>query len=402
MEQGDLRSGTSLWRARGPTPVDCPVLDGDVTCEVVVVGGGITGALVSFLLVREGVDAVLVDRELPGCGSTAASTGLLQYETDTSLIELIQTRGEQHAVHAYRRGLSAIDELEALVVELGRPCSFQRRATLYLAGSDADMAELRREHECRQHFGFDVRCFEREALHEFASIAAPGALHSSGDGQIDPYGFTQALLRAAQEAGLRTYRRVAVESVEESPGRVALLVGPFRISARAVVFATGYASHALLSRGPGTLKTTYASAGRPLPSFSSWPDGCLIWETSRPYFYARQTTDGRALVGGEDTPGTFDHEDEALLAHKATLLGHRFEAMFPGLRFDPEFVWAGTFAETSDGLPYIGLLPGHEQVYFALGYGGNGITFGMIAARLLTDLFLQRPNADAAVFCFER
>jgi len=47
-------------------------------------------------------------------------------------------------------------------------------------------------------------------------------------------------------------------------------------------------------------------------------------------------------------------------------------------------------------------LPGHERVYFALGYGGNGITFGMIAARLLTDLFLQRPNADAAVFCFER
>jgi glycine/D-amino acid oxidase-like deaminating enzyme len=41
-------------------------------------------------------------------------------------------------------------------------------------------------------------------------------------------------------------------------------------------------------------------------------------------------------------------------------------------------------------------------VYFALGYGGNGITYSMIAARLLTDLFLQRPNDDAAVFCFER
>ena len=402
MQQGDLRSGTSFWRAIGPPPVACPVLDRDLTCDVVVVGGGITGALVSYLLVRAGVDTVLVDRELPGCGSTAASTGLLQYEVDTSLIELIQKRGESQAVHAYRRGLSAIDELEALAGELNQPCGFDRRATLYLAGTEGDMAQLRREHECRRHFGFDVNCFEREALHEFSGIAAPGALYSAGDGQIDPYSFTQALLGAAQGAGLRAYRRVAVKSVEESPGRVTLPVGPFRIAARAVVFATGYASHAILRRGPGTLMTTYAAASQPLPSFGSWPESCLIWETSRPYFYARQTADGRALIGGEDTPGAFDHEDEALLAHKATLLGHRFEAMFPGLRFDPDYVWAGTFAETSDGLPYVGLLPGHERVYFALGYGGNGITFGMIAARLLTDFFLQRPNADAAVFCFER
>src|SRR5688572_2778082 len=129
MEQSDLRSGTSFWQASGPAPADCPALESDVTCEVVVVGGGITGALVSYLLVREGVDTVLVDRELPGCGSTAASTGLLQYEVDTPLIELIQKRGESQAVHAYRRGLAAIDELETLVGELGRPCDFQRRAT---------------------------------------------------------------------------------------------------------------------------------------------------------------------------------------------------------------------------------------------------------------------------------
>ena len=286
MQQGDLRSGHSYWRAIGPPPADYPLLDQDVTCDVVIIGGGITGALVSYQLVQAGVDAVVVDREQPGCGSTAASTGLLQYEVDTSLVELIQAVGEEHAVHAYRRGLAAIDELRTLAAEINQPCGFSRRTTLYLASSDR----------------------------------------------------------------------------------------------------------------PGTLLTTYVAVSQPLDSFANWPDGCLIWESARPYFYARQTPDGRVVIGGEDSSGTFDHENDPLLATKAATLSHRFEAMFPTLKFHPVFIWGGTFAETSDGLPYIGLLPGRERTYFALGYGGNGITFSMIAARLLTDLCFAAARTPTRLF----
>jgi glycine/D-amino acid oxidase-like deaminating enzyme len=108
------------------------------------------------------------------------------------------------------------------------------------------------------------------------------------------------------------------------------------------------------------------------------------------------------LIGGEDTDGPFDHENRNLTEQKVKLLEHRFSTMFPGVAFKPAYIWAGTFAETKDGLPYIGRLPGRRHVYCALGYGGNGITFSMIAARLLTDLILQRPNEDAPVFRFER
>jgi glycine/D-amino acid oxidase-like deaminating enzyme len=55
-----------------------------------------------------------------------------------------------------------------------------------------------------------------------------------------------------------------------------------------------------------------------------------------------------------------------------------------------------------DGLAYIGQLADRPNVYFALGYGGNGITFSVIAAQLISDLYCGRPNADAAVFRFER
>jgi len=84
------------------------------------------------------------------------------------------------------------------------------------------------------------------------------------------------------------------------------------------------------------------------------------------------------------------------------VLQHRFAKLFPNVEFEVSYAWAGTFAETEDGLAYIGTTAEWPHAYFALGYGGNGITFSHIAAEIITDHFLERANQDAAVFCFER
>jgi len=89
---------------------------------VAVIGWGITGALVAYQLVQEGVETVLVDKRDVGAGSTATSTALLQYEIDTELHELIGTVREAHAVRSYRLGLEAIDTLERLSGELKDDC----------------------------------------------------------------------------------------------------------------------------------------------------------------------------------------------------------------------------------------------------------------------------------------
>ena len=66
------------------------------------------------------------------------------------------------------------------------------------------------------------------------------------------------------------------------------------------------------------------------------------------------------------------------------------------------YPWAGTFAETKDGLAYIGSVPDFPRYLFALGFGGNGITYGAIAAEIIRDQLLQRPNAAARLFRFDR
>jgi glycine/D-amino acid oxidase-like deaminating enzyme len=247
-----------------------------------------------------------------------------------------------------------------------------------------------------------VQFLKREMLAEAFQIEAPAALLSSGDGEIDPYQFTQSLFHAGQEQGLRLYHHTAVEAIRESPARVKLATSQGIVTARAAILCTGYAASEFLGTTPGELSTTYAVASEPGAAKTGWPSGCLLWETARPYFYARQSADHRLIIGGADTSGAFDHRNDGRLLEKMRSLTARLQRMFPDIVFEPAFVWAGTFAETKDGLPYIGKLPGRENLYAALGYGGNGITFGMIAAQLLTDLFLGQPNVDQAVFAFGR
>ncbi|MBC7853128.1 MAG: FAD-binding oxidoreductase, partial [Pirellulaceae bacterium] len=277
-----------------------------------------------------------------------------------------------------------------------------RQTSLYLASSEADLGSLQREYECRAQHGFDVTLLTANDLAQTGSLPAPGAIRSAGDAQINPLRFTRELLERARTQGLRAFGGCDVKLIIPDAEGVVLATESAKVTARRVVVATGYAAHQLLKKDLGSLHSTYAAASAPLSSFEGWPEQCLLWETARPYFYLRSTPDGRAIIGGGDTRFSTDHQRDGLVADKIDRLRQRFETMFPQIPFEPEFAWAGTFAETKDGLAYIGESPELPHAYFALGYGGNGITFSVIAARIIADLFVRRPNFDAQIFRFDR
>ena len=397
----EYRTGTSLWKAvHGPPPVAQP-LAGDASCEVAIIGIGISGALAALLLVREGRDTVLVDQGDLAAESTAASTGLLQYEIDTPLVELVAKVGEADAVHAYRRGLAAIDQLEAIADSLPDRCGFERVPCLYRASSRWHLRRLRREHECRRHFGFDVDFLDRAALRE-RQIDAPAALWTPRDGQVDPYRFTCHVLGEARRQGARLHNRTQVTGVTRQANHFELQTPQGKIAAQHVVYATGYAAEQFTGKRVGRLRSTYVVASQPLETMPGWPERCLIWETARPYFYARTAGDGRVLIGGADTAFADDHQRDGLVARQVTRLVTRAKRLLPEIDIQPEFAWAGTFGETKDGMAFIGCLPERPREYFSIGFGGNGITFAAIAARTIADLIAGRPSEDAEVFRFRR
>jgi glycine/D-amino acid oxidase-like deaminating enzyme len=174
------------------------------------------------------------------------------------------------------------------------------------------------------------------------------------------------------------------------------------VRAQKIVFATGYETPEFFPRDICALKSTYALAAEPVTDLHGWRDRSLIWESGNPYFYARCTRDGRPMMGGEDEDFADPAARDALIPAKAVALTTKFAALFPSIDLKPTCAWAGTFAETKDGLPFIGAARQFLRGYFALGYGGNGIVFGLIAARIICDLFLGRQNRDAALFGFDR
>jgi glycine/D-amino acid oxidase-like deaminating enzyme len=103
----------------------------------------------------------------------------------------------------------------------------------------------------------------------------------------------------------------------------------------------------------------------PLESTTGWPDRCLVWETGRPYIYIRETDDGRLMVGGEDEPCAECHRSASWFRKK---------------------------------VPIIGAHDDQPGIWYALGYGGNGISFSVIAAMLLRDAIGGRVNPDAEIF----
>jgi glycine/D-amino acid oxidase-like deaminating enzyme len=401
----DLRSGCPYWtEKRGDVPPKAPALDRDLDARVVILGGGITGALAAHYLTEAGVDTVLVDRRDLAAGSTAASTGLLQYEIDKPLVELAELVGDAPAARAYRLGVAALDEFERLARELGDDCCFARRRSLFLATTPRFADLLREECRARRAIGLHVDFLGEADLEQEFGLARPGAILSHEAAQVDPVRLTSALIRRAISNGLRAFARTQIDGYESDGGRVTLTTHDgHRLQAEHVIFATGYETPEFLKDIPVRLKSTYALAAKVGRGVSSMrTQDALAWETGTPYFYARTDTDDRLIAGGEDDDFADPETRDARIPQKTRTLAKKLAGMFPGVEFEVDCAWAGTFAESKDALPFIGPHPQFAGGLFALGYGGNGITFGLIAAQLLRDRILGRENPDAAIFRFDR
>jgi len=174
------------------------------------------------------------------------------------------------------------------------------------------------------------------------------------------------------------------------------------IKAKRIVYATGYEVVEMIDKKIVDLLSTYAIISEQYVTKQFWKDNVLIWNTADPYLYMRTTSDGRILIGGRDAEFYNPKKRDSLIVEKTKQLEKDFSKLFPEIEFKTEFSWTGTFGSTKDGLPYIGKYNKIPNSYFALGFGGNGITFSLVAAKIITDLILGKPNKDAELFKFYR
>lgn len=398
-----LSSGYPFWLVRHGLPYDYPKLDKDIETDVVVIGGGISGALMSYHLTNAGVNHIVVDGRTIGLGSTCASTALLQYEIDTPLCELHHKVGLYNAVRAYRLCDESIDALEAIATKI-KFNEFEKLESLYFAAAKKDEKFIAEEFAIRQKHGFRVKLLDEEQILKKYDLKAPAAILSQQGAQTNAYSFAHELHQYSIKKGIKIYDRTPIAKIDTNEETVKLTTDSNNIiTAKKLVYATGYESVKYIDKKIVDLNSTYAVCSEQGNADDApFSNKALLWNTDDPYLYLRTTQDNRILIGGRDEEFSNPKKRDDLLPNKAKELVKDFKKMYPDVLFKPEFSWCGTFGSTKDGLPFIGEYPGLPNSYFALGFGGNGITFSLIAAEIIRDLIVGKKNNDQEIFSFSR
>jgi glycine/D-amino acid oxidase-like deaminating enzyme len=400
-EHSDLRSDQSPWCRLKSDLRDGPV-QANMRCDVLIVGGGITGALMAQHLAGRGRDIILIDRERPGLGSTAASTAMLQWEIDAPLAELTDLYGFETAADVYRRSLRAVAGLRSLVTELHIPCSFRERTTLYIAAGTVGSAELQNEHTLRQRAGLPGYLMRHTELLAQAGFDREAAILSPGSADADPLCLAQGLLSVAKNTGVRVMSGDAIE-FNHGPRSVTVgLDGGRSIEAEHVVLATGYVMPDFVPAERHSVVSSWAISTVPQKAGTLWPNESLVWEASESYHYMRTSADGQIIIGGEDAEVTDAETRDDLISQKTATLQGKLAGLWPKANMTVSSQWAGFFGETDDGLPLIGKVPGKPRILAAYGYGGNGITFSFLASRIVSRLIDGHEQAWFENFALDR
>jgi glycine/D-amino acid oxidase-like deaminating enzyme len=402
-----LRARETLWQAlpRNQTlPVGVAPQSGRVrTTDVVIVGGGITGSFLAERLSREDRDVVVIDRHQPATGSTAASTAMLQWELDASLLELEDRLGFEAAARISAQCRRAVQDIGRLASDNSLACAYRPRASLYLAGNELDASDLREECRLREAMGIDAVYLDANGLERLGYYGEAG-IRSSGSAALDPVALASGLMKLAQARGAVLLSPGTASEYEATASGVTVrLQEGETVRGRILLLATGYEMPEFVPTAGHQIISTWALAARQGAALLPEDAAMLVWEASDPYLYFRPASEGYLVAGGEDAD--IDNADarDALIGTKTEAILKKLAARCPSLEgLSADFAWSGFFGESDDSLPFIGPVPGYSNCFAAYGYGGNGITFSAMAAGMIAEAVSGRPHPNAALYALDR
>ena len=396
----DLHKGETFWHQTGNEADYLTMLNND-QAEVVIIGAGMTGALIAYELLKDHYDVVLLDKDVPGYGSSDGNTGIIQYNSDNSLNEMIEAHGEQRAVDFYRMSVEGIKLLHQIADELNEDVGYAPKSSLYLCAKEEHEPGLQKIYATLKKYGFPAELLSREELMKEYSLQAVGAMKTPLDLELNPFKWIQAVHRSNLARGARVYKDVEVIDVisDDQGSYIVQTKNGLRVTTKFVIYAIGYAENIIPEVEPLVERnSTFSVVTEKTDAF--WGERALVWDTAEPYLYFHSTDDGRVIAGGRDKEGMkfnsqekIDQENEKILA--------RIKAYFPAFSANPYTMWQSVFGISKDGIPFIDKRKIEENQYIALGYGGNGTCYAAIAAILLRSYLKGEEHPYAYTVALE-
>lgn len=376
----------SIWVATAEMPA-CSPLRENIRADVCIVGAGIAGLTIAYLLTKAGKSVVVLDDGPLAGGMTAVTTAHLSNALDDRYVEIERLHGEEGARLAAESHTAAIDRIEAIVREEKIGCDFERLDGYLFLGPGDKEEVLDRELAAAHRAGLeDVAKMTRAPLQSFDTGPC---LRFPNQGQFHPLKYLSAVAQAIQRDGGRIFTHTHADQISGgSPAQVK--AGSHVVTADTVVVATNApVNDVVVIHTKQAPYMTYVIGARvPRGSVTK----ALYWDTQDPYHYIRtQRVDGGAhdilILGGEDHKTGQADDTQQRHARLEAWARERFPSME-----QVEFTWAGQVMEPIDGLAFIGRNPLEEHVFIVTGDSGMGMTHGTIAGLLLTDLIMGREN----------
>jgi len=394
--------GDCLFTRINQLPKQYEYLTQDIDTEVIIVGGGVTGAILGYYFSKHNINAVILEKSRIAHGSTSITTSLLEYELDSNASELKSYTSIDNIIRSYGLGIKALDEIQEFIDAYGNTCDFKRVDSFLYTAKDMEIKEMEEEYKLRKEHGFPVEFIDQDT-NPFSFDVKAGVLSKGGGAQFDPYRFTHALLKESCKKGLRVYENTEAVEVEYSDNGVTIeTIYGHKVKGKIVIVASGYNTHLFTKRVFGIKTTTFNIATKPIDNIEAIYKDVVVRDNEEPYHYLRTTSDNRIILGGEDINFLPDILNEELCIKNYDKLEQKLKALFPNLNIEIEYRYCGAFESTKDNLGFLGKDPRNPKLWYCLGYGANGILFAMLGGMMLSQLYLGEEPDDLQLFKIDR
>jgi glycine/D-amino acid oxidase-like deaminating enzyme len=394
------RYGESPWIAEFPKTrrPDFPRLRGEQACDVVIVGGGLTGCATAYACAMAGLKPVVLEADHVGQGGTGRSGGLLLADPGPLFREVVQAHGLRAARRVFESWARGASDGAALLKRLKVPGGVTPLNDM-IAAARGDEKMLAREHAERDGAGIQSRWLVAKQAHAATRLEGAAAIRVPYGFSVDPYRACVALATAASRRGARFCEKSVARKVRTGRKSVVIETGDATVEAGTIIVTTGIATAEFKPlRRHFKRRESYMVMTAPVPAAtrkSMLSGGMTLRDTRVPHHRIAWAAEHRLLVSGADQDEIPARNRDAVLRQRTGQLMYELLMMYPAISgLQPQYGWHLPYGETADGLMYIGPHRNYPHHLFALGSGGDSISGAFVASRILARA--ARGQADKA------
>ncbi len=384
-----------------------PQLRGRLDIDVVIVGGGLVGCATAYTFAAAGIKVALVEEGHIGRGSSGRSTGWASDNPGASFIDVEKALGLRAARHAWQTWHRAALDFSSLVRRLNLRCYLEPRGTLLVATTPEQAERLRREQKARCDGGLDASLANERAIASDTALSATAGIRSRDGATLDPYRATIGLAAAASARGARLFEQSPARRSKFTRRTAEVQTAAGSIRTRRVIIATGVPTALFKSLARHFwFKSAYLGLTEPVPAKvrSRLGRRALVVRDLAPLPHlVRWVDDERLLISGADAENVRSYQRDKTIVQRTGQLMYELSTLYPDISgIMPEYGWECSYAQTADGLPYIGPHRNYPHHLFAFGDSSHSVTGAYLASRLLLRHHLGEMDRADEVFGFNR